>query len=185
MPKPRPTRAKQPISEQTLSAASIWSAPNVEARRQRRHASQNLELAAALLAIIADPKSAKDHLEKIRSEMELLHRKAAETAKAAAELDERQRELNEREVALAGADAIINEATRAKDEAAAIKRDLDEQHREHDAREAAIAAREHSLNKQENVYRIRQRDLDDRQKQLEEAESDYARRSEFLKSFGT
>ena len=106
-----------------------------------------------MLAIIADPKSAKDHLEKIRSEMELLHRKAAETAKAAAELDERQRELNEREVALAGADAIINEATRAKDEAAAIKRDLDEQHREHDAREAAIAAREHSLNGQEAVYR--------------------------------
>ncbi len=55
--------------------------------------SQNLELAAALLAIIADPKSANDHLEKIRAATEILNKKLADLPDAV-ELDARHLELN-------------------------------------------------------------------------------------------
>lgn len=149
----------------------------------------NLELAAALVSIIADPKLASDHLAKIRAETEILNKKLADLPDAV-ELDARHLELTRREAAVADANAIINEANKAKDKADALARDLESQQREYDARMAALAARERDLDLQEAVYRARQqafdarqRELDDQQKQLDEAEADYKLRTKYIGSF--
>ena len=122
----------------------------------------SMEMVAAILAIVADPKMAQEHLDQMKAATENIAKLHADlnnkTIEADHKLDERHEQLEARaaeldgraakmpdiDAAKAAADHRLVEATAAERKARELHAALDERDHMMTQREVALAAREHS-----------------------------------------